>query len=68
MATPYGPENAMLPIILNSLFTRNRKNMAAAEKARSEARRHQRVMPREAQGETQTPPPAEAKPSKTDRD
>ena len=58
----------MLPILLNSLFTRNRKDMAAAEKARSDARRNQRVVPRDSQSQTQAPLPAEAKPSNPDKD
>ena len=41
----------MLPIILNNLFTRHRKDMAAAEKARERARLAQRIAPRAPEGE-----------------
>ena len=55
----------MLPILLNSLFTRNRNAMAAAEKARHDLRVHQRVRPRptkeEAEGQAK---PVETKPEK----
>ena len=55
----------MLPILLNSLFTRNRNNMAAAEKARHDARVHQRVRPRSTTGEAQAQTkPVETKPEK----
>lgn len=65
MATPCGPEKAMLPILLNSLFTRNRNNMAAAEKARHDLRVHQRVRPRSTAGEAQAQTkPVETKPEK----
>lgn len=41
----------MLPIILNNLFTRHRKDMAEAEKARAEARLNQRLTPRVVEGD-----------------
>jgi hypothetical protein len=47
----------MLPIILNNIFTRHRKEMAAAEKAREKARLGQRLSSR-AQ-EAQSPEPAQ---------
>ena len=55
----------MLPILLNTLFTRNRNDMAAAEKARHDVRVHQRVKPRSAKVETEAQAkPVEAKPEK----
>lgn len=55
----------MLPILLNNLLTRNRNDMAAAEKARSDARRNQRVRPRPSTEEAQSPDkPVEPKPEK----
>jgi hypothetical protein len=62
---PSGLENAMLPILLNNLFTRNRNDMAAAQKARSDARRHQRVRQSSSTEETQAQAkPVESKPEK----
>ncbi len=59
----------MLSIILNNLFTRNRKDMAAAEKARHTARRHQRLNVHkpepDAQGAPDEPAPAKTKPDKS---
>ena len=40
----------MLPIILNNLFTRHRKDMAEAEKAREKARLSQRIVLRASEG------------------
>ena len=55
----------MLPILLNSLFTRNRNEMAAAEKARHDLRVHQRVRPRSTKAEAEAQAkPVEAKPEK----
>jgi gamma-glutamyl phosphate reductase len=55
----------MLPIILNNIFTRNRKDMAAAEQARSKARMLQRLTPRANESEAQAQAkPAEPKPEK----
>ena len=61
MAMPVGLENAMLSIILNNVFTRNRRDMAAAEKARHDERVHQRVRPHKTEGDAH-PHPAETAP------
>ncbi len=59
----------MLSIILNNVFTRNRKDMAAAEKARGEARRHQRFKPHKSEADAPAQPveaaAAETKPEKS---
>ena len=58
----------MLSIILNNLFTRNRKNLVAAEKARHDVRVHQRLKPRKTDGDAHAHPaeiaPTESKPEK----
>ncbi len=58
----------MLSIILNNVFTRNRKDMAAAEKARHDVRVHQRVRPHKASGDAHAhsaeAAPAQSKPEK----
>jgi hypothetical protein len=57
----------MLPIVLNTIFTRNRRDSAAAQKARSDARRNQRVLPSPSTEETQAQAkPVESKPEKAD--
>ncbi len=66
--SPLGPEIAMLPIILNSLFTRHRKEMADAERARSKARIGQRVPAPSHSRDVPQPPQAEAKPQKSEKD
>ncbi len=48
----------MLSIILNNLFTRNRKDMAAAEKAKHTARRHQRLNVHKPEPDAQDAPAA----------
>ena len=58
----------MLSIILNNVFTRNRQNMAAAEKARHDARVHQRILPHKTAAEGRAPAlettPVQSKPDK----
>ena len=58
----------MLSIILNNVFTRNRQNMAAAEKARHDARVHQRTLPHKTAAEGHAlaveTAPAQSKPEK----